>query len=94
MRARAKEAKTCVETVQDTQHLTKGKQHKTRTTTSTCGEQMCQEIQKQNNGEQVSKNLKIYSIPARGNGVHIPFNAVSETEAIFTVTYNNIHGRT
>ena len=48
MRARAKEAKTCVETVQDTQHLTKGKQDKTRaTTTSTCGEQTCQEIQKQ-----------------------------------------------
>ena len=47
MRARAKEAKTCIETVQDTQHLTKGKQHKTRATTSTCGEQMCQEIQKQ-----------------------------------------------
>ena len=26
------------------------------------------------NGEQVSKNLKIYSIPARGNRVHSTFN--------------------
>ena len=46
MRARAKEAQTCVETVQDTHHLTKGKQHKTRATTNTCGEQMCQQILK------------------------------------------------
>ena len=40
MRAKAKEAETSVETVQDTHHLTKGNQHKTRDTAR--GEQMWQ----------------------------------------------------
>ena len=45
LRAKAKEAETCVEKVQDTHHLTKGKQHKMRDTAR--GEQMWQQIQEQ-----------------------------------------------